>query len=210
MKLAIAFFLTLFPATATELHVTIYDRANLEADVTRSAADTLLRIFRQAGIAISIHTGDPDSTEARFFTYPAPPLPGQATQAACLARREIALTVLDSAAPGTRPAILGVAQPLARVGLNVMVFHDRIRNTAFRQSRPHGLVLGHAIAHEIGHVLLRTNDHADWGIMAGGWGSREFDRMPIGGLLFSRAQSQEMQATLRGEGCPGLSQVAIP
>ena len=46
--------------------------------------------------------------------------------------------------------------------------------------------------------------------MAGGWGSREFDRMPIGGLLFSRAQSQEMQATLRGEGCPGLSQVAIP
>jgi len=37
-----------------------------------------------------------------------------------------------------------------------------------------GLVLGRAVAHEIGHFLLRTNAHSDSGLMRANIGAREF------------------------------------
>jgi hypothetical protein len=37
-----------------------------------------------------------------------------------------------------------------------------------------GLVLGRAVAHEIGHFLLRTNAHSDSGLMRASIGAREF------------------------------------
>ena len=50
-------------------------------------------------------------------------------------------------------------------------------------------VLGHAIAHEIGHLLLGTPDHSATGIMRARWSRDELRRAAWGQLLFAPEQS---------------------
>jgi hypothetical protein len=61
-------------------------------------------------------------------------------------------------------------------------------------------ILGHGLAHEIGHLLLGTNSHAPFGIMRARWQSADLASASQGRLLFSSLQSRKMQnklATLR-------------
>ncbi len=57
-------------------------------------------------------------------------------------------------------------------------------------SRVESLILGHAIAHEIGHVLLNLEIHTDLGIMHGSWDANELREMAQGRLGFSREQRE--------------------
>jgi hypothetical protein len=64
-------------------------------------------------------------------------------------------------------------------------------------------ILGHGVAHEIGHLLLGTNSHAETGIMRARWQSEELASVSKGALFFSSNQSQEMRnklATWRTDG----------
>jgi hypothetical protein len=57
------------------------------------------------------------------------------------------------------------------------------------------------MAHEIGHVLLRSFGHAQNGLMAGDWDKPQFQRVPSGGLLFKRDEAERIKASIVGEGC---------
>jgi hypothetical protein len=54
-------------------------------------------------------------------------------------------------------------------------------------------LLGHGVAHEIGHLLLGTNSHAPAGIMRASWQPADLADASQGRLLFSTLQSQEMR-----------------
>jgi hypothetical protein len=58
--------------------------------------------------------------------------------------------------------LLGMAPPGSR---RVYIFSDRIRHYAEFKKRSFEEVLGHVLAHEIGHQLLPEHGHADTGIM---------------------------------------------
>ena len=58
-------------------------------------------------------------------------------------------------------------------------------------------ILGCAIAHEVGHLLLGPNSHSGGGIMHGEWGPKEFRLALMGGLLFTSQQSKTIQAEAR-------------
>jgi len=58
-------------------------------------------------------------------------------------------------------------------------------------------ILGCAIAHELGHLLLGPKSHSGGGIMHGEWGPREFRLALMGGLLFTSQQSKVIQAETR-------------
>jgi hypothetical protein len=58
-------------------------------------------------------------------------------------------------------------------------------------------LLGCAIAHEVGHLLLGPNSHSGGGIMHGEWGPKEFRLALMGGLLFTSQQSKVIQAEAR-------------
>ena len=58
---------------------------------------------------------------------------------------------------------LGMANPLA---LRVSVLVRRIERLTSQTGRDFGQVLGHVLAHEIGHLLLPPNSHSGAGIMA--------------------------------------------
>jgi hypothetical protein len=55
-------------------------------------------------------------------------------------------------------------------------------------------LLGHAMAHELGHLLLGTSAHSRYGLMAGRWRATDLDRASVGLLLFSPAEAAIMRA----------------
>jgi len=199
--LAIACFAGNLTAQTT-LDVHVYDRAQVPPSYLEQGAQVLARILRVSGIELRWTIEQADSPEASKIVLVNPPRPGRERQAACAARRDIALLILrDSAAPLKR-GVLGYAEPLAPAGINATVFYARAADSADERGIPIGVIFGHAIAHEIGHVLLRTSSHRKGGLMSGGWDDTQFRILRAAGMFFDKADARSMRAEISGEGCP--------
>ena len=74
------------------------------------------------------------------------------------------------------------------------LFYNRVQQLAKQGISSVAQILGHAAAHEIGHLLLATMKHFPTGIMRANWEQEEFWRMAKGTLLFTPEQSQLMRA----------------
>jgi hypothetical protein len=57
-------------------------------------------------------------------------------------------------------------------------------------------LLGHAIAHELGHLFLGTNSHSPTGLMRARWQSDDLANASRGALNFSSVESQQMRNKL--------------
>jgi hypothetical protein len=186
-----------------KIRVTVYDQAHLPHRVIQSAFDQLRLTLYRAGIALDAVVGDPAAEEASIFTYVTSPPHGKEQQAICGARRDIALKIVGASPTGLQETVLGMSSPFARVGLNVRLFNDHIREAASRHNRPYAIVLSYAMAHEIGHVLLRSNGHAPWGIMKSVWTEHEYAQMAGAGLMsFTDHDAKTMLCNLARRGCP--------
>jgi hypothetical protein len=186
-----------------EVRVTIYDQAHLPHRVIQNAFDQLRLTLRRAGIALDAVVGDPAAEEASLFRYVTPPPHGKEQQAICGARRDIALKIVEASPTGLQETVLGMSSPFAPAGLNVRLFNDHIREAASRHNRPYAIVLSYAMAHEIGHVLLRSDSHAPWGIMKSVWTEYEYAQMSDAGLMsFTDHDAKAMLLNLRGMRCP--------
>jgi hypothetical protein len=89
---------------------------------------------------------------------------------------------------------LGIAaQAETGTEASASVFHDRVKQLAnvWRVSRV--VVLGHAMAHEIGHLLLGTGSHSPSGLMRAHWSRKHLTRAAEGNLLFSSQQSEAIK-----------------
>jgi hypothetical protein len=64
-----------------------------------------------------------------------------------------------------------------------------------------GTLLGHVVAHELGHLLLGRNAHSDTGIMRPHWNERDLAKAGKGELLFTRAESQTMREKVAASFC---------
>jgi len=73
------------------------------------------------------------------------------------------------------------------------VFYQRVFTLARGDDFALGVGLGRAAAHEIGHLLLRTEEHSNRGIMRAGWTYRDFcDGTAM--LDFDLKQAERMRA----------------
>ena len=203
MKMVLIAVLILQAASSEQLRITVYDGARLPLEISTPAFEDLRGILGEAGIDAEVITGDFTVPEASLLQLPAPPRKGGERAAACRARRDIALEILKTAPLGHKASILGYAQPLASAGLNVRVFNDRIRWQAEERNRPYATVLAHVIAHEIGHVLLRTSEHSAGGLMSPVWSDTDYAWMSRSLMFFNRRQAAAMRAELSGAKCPG-------
>jgi hypothetical protein len=196
------------------LHVTTYSDAGIPAYEIIKAADTLRLIFRQSDINLEWTVGDLSADEATLVVSTNIVSPEQERVLACRARRDIAIRIRRAAPSSTRASVLGVAQPFASRGLNVQIYYDRIVAVAAGQELTNADVLAHAIAHEMGHVLLRSTAHRVSGLMSGVWRAREYGRIATGNMFFAPDESMKMRLALDGEdGCsrtaPGGTSLSV-
>jgi hypothetical protein len=172
------------PIKNNRVTVRIYDYVNLTSDWRQEMETTATRILRQAGVAADLVWCFGNGIET--------------TVPACNA----ALGPADMFVRIFPPRLalkgheLGYVAATPESGGYVTVFADPSRREARVRSLSDGTLLGHVLAHEMGHLLLGPNAHSSSGIMRPVW--RRFDEewMVKGALVFSAEQAKKMRANL--------------
>jgi hypothetical protein len=94
-------------------------------------------------------------------------------------------------------AALGIApREAGRSGRLAYVFFEPIERLAVREGVDVSQVLGAAIAHELGHLLLPNRGHASEGLMRGAWGAPEARAANQGALKFSPTELIQIRSQL--------------
>jgi len=101
-------------------------------------------------------------------------------------------SISDPSALGYSLVDLEVAQ-----GSIATVYIDRVTALARRAQVETAGVLGRAIAHEMGHLLIGSNRHASQGLMRATWAPRELRRNAAIDWQFSESEGQTMRGRLR-------------
>ena len=150
------------PAAAARLTVRTYDSVGLGSSETAIARDTASAILRDAGLQMAwrdctVGCTDPlksNEVLVRIVTAPKAALPGS-----------LGYSVVDME---------------RRTGTLATIYADRLTSIARRTGTDAGRLIGRAIAHEIGHLLLGTSHHSPAGLMRAHWADREVagDRKP--------------------------------
>jgi len=92
---------------------------------------------------------------------------------------------------------LGSTNPCENLGTcTANVFCERVTAMATGVSASLPILLGRAMAHEIGHLLLGVGSHSPTGIMRASWSGQDFTLLGRPYLLFTREQSRQMKSRL--------------
>lgn len=102
------------------------------------------------------------------------------------------------------------ARPFQTTGIRVILYQDRIM--PLLQERPRGsAVLGHVLAHEIGHVLLGHTAHGRKGLMQPAWSNLEQSAMRRTPMAFTSEEAESIRRRLdnRPGMLPGVSRFKL-
>ena len=169
----------------SDVHVTVrlLDYVNLPAAARTEVTATAARVLTQAGVAVDfvecftgVETGTPACTTP-------------------LGPTDLILRIVQPkfAAKGEQ---LGNATMTSEGGAYITVFSNPAQSKAGVGSLTDGVFLGHAVAHEIGHLLLGSNRHSSSGIMRAVWRPVDEEWMVKGFLVFDAGQAQQMRSRL--------------
>lgn len=103
-----------------------------------------------------------------------------------------------AAAVGLKTACLGYAVvPQNNFGTLAAVFVDEARRKAERALASRSAVLGHAMAHEIGHLLIGKAEHGSRGLMQPVWGRSQLLRATSSPMALTAREGQAIAHNLR-------------
>jgi hypothetical protein len=89
------------------------------------------------------------------------------------------------------------------------IYADRVRALATQAGVDEGELLGRAIAHEIGHMLIGTSEHSRFGLMRAVWVTSELRRGQPSDWIFSGREGAELRQRLEARTTPMLMARAI-
>jgi hypothetical protein len=140
----------------------IYNTAQVTTAVKATALDVLSRTLAAGGIDVSLADCDGDARCAMV------PVPGE-----LVVRFVRSLGVQNVSA-----FVLGEASLDMGAGSGVLatVHVDHIERTAALSGVDASMLLGRAMAHEVGHLLLGTNAHSRRGLMRARWSADDLRR----------------------------------
>jgi hypothetical protein len=92
-----------------------------------------------------------------------------------------------------------------RIGTVATVYVDRAHWLASESGTEDSVVLGRAIAHEIGHLLIGTNGHSPTGLMRAIWMRKDFQRGRTDQWLFTPADLTAMRNVSRISAADGIA-----
>jgi hypothetical protein len=173
------------------ISIRVYDRAEIPAGTLRSALDEASRLFRTAGIRINWEQPAVASPEDRGIDMSSAASPKSEQ------RSYVVVRVLRPTPERILPDALGFSLPFASSGAHVSIFYDRVDGIARSMNTVSYVVLGYAVAHEVGHVLLRSSEHTTGGLMQGRWNRASWRLASAGLLAFRREDAERMGEGLR-------------
>lgn len=165
------------PQTRPGIIVQVYNWASVAPQTLTAAENEAARIFREAGAAVS------------WLNCPLT-IPEAQANPICIDSgplRSIAVRIIPGVPTNRAITCLGVA--FSEGGIYSTIFYPRVHEYAEQRIATHSQILGHAMVHEIGHLLLGPVPHTRFGIMRGGWAAEDLRSMAMGALLFSPQQS---------------------
>jgi hypothetical protein len=166
--------------------VALYDDVQLSEEVLTQAADEATRIFHKAGVTtlwIACKSSKSDATPDPRCQGP----PGL---------RHLALRVVPRSWKSS-DSIFGVAFLSERgTGAYGDIFYDSVEKLHRDWGASLPRVLGHVMAHELGHLLLGSNAHSREGIMRPSWHGNELRAASMGALLFTPEQARSIREGL--------------
>jgi hypothetical protein len=141
---------------ALSLVIRVYDNTGVPAADMHAALAAAEAILRDAGIAVTWRQCPCENSDGEQIEPVGP--------------AELIVRVAE-APPAGFPGSLGfsIVDVERRSGTLATIFADRVNALSALAGTQSGPLLGRAIAHEIGHLLLGTTRHADRGLMRGLW-----------------------------------------
>jgi hypothetical protein len=206
------------PETSLTLTIHVYNYAAVDDKTLAQAEQVAIGIFRKAGVEILWISQNNQSSSVNHGAF---------------TLSHIQLNILPSPAGLNFPdkvmgEVMGVAPGTERNRQVIYVFYNRVealsqtlaterreasRNYFARPIYPVAIpqILGDAIAHELGHVLLNIETHSEIGIMRGDWNSEDLQDIYFGFLIFTSQQAEiirkEVTRRAREQGAPGGSEL---
>jgi hypothetical protein len=181
-----------FPALGSELPtkpqvtINVYNDAQVSEQVLTHAEQEATRIFRQAGVDsvwVECQLSNAGPNRDSECKSPAGPT-------------HLALRIVPWSSK-LGDTVFGTAFLSAEGdGTYSDVFYESVQDLHKDWHASLSRVLGHVMAHEIGHLLLGTNAHSPMGIMRPNWQGKELRSVGMGALFFTLAQARFMQAKL--------------
>jgi len=163
-----------------------YNTIGLPLSMVDRAESTVGELLHEAGI---------DSSWRNCRTNAGPSSESDDVCGDVLNPSEVIVRIVRAPLTITDVEVLGYSHVDAyrRQGTLATVFADRVQALAPALRIEEGTLLGRAITHEVGHLLLGTLDHSGTGLMRGAWNTlshHPFD------WLFSSAEASRMRAGL--------------
>jgi hypothetical protein len=168
-------------ANGSRLNVRVYNLANIHKRTLDTALDEAARILAATGVSAVWEPGETEAPEARTLDMSADDI---ADDRAPDVRGFLVLRIVRRTPATCVPGALGFALPSARYGVHVTIFYDRIENLAEKVPPGIAKILGNAMAHELGHVLLGSAQHSRNGVMKAVWGHADYQQLSIRPLEF--------------------------
>jgi len=166
---------------ALTLCVRVNDRAAVPDDVLTSAKTVATRIYAKIGVRLvwAVDTRLHSRSDACHGRDAAPSLRIIIVPAGQAERLDA-----DSKKLGLAAGAEG------QYGTVAYVFYDRVRNLSLRyEQHRRGGILGHVVAHEIGHLLLPYGTHSESGLMRADWSHEDLEHAAHGTLQFTQEEA---------------------
>jgi len=172
--------------------VLVYNYAGISRGTLAEAELAANRIFEHAGIGT-------DWLDCPLYPYQA------ADHPACLVTpgparlilRITAASMTQRMQPDQESFGFALQPEDGSFGTVANVFSDRARELVIRRRIAFGMMLGHLMAHEVGHLLLSIGAHSSVGIMHVPWHNNELEMLQRGFMVFMPAEVERMRTSIR-------------
>jgi hypothetical protein len=170
-------------------HVTvrIYDSAGLDPATHAHTLMVATGILKQAGIEVTWL-----GCQSQHGT-------GPADCGVPLGRTEVAVRFVRVRAEATTHLTLGssLVDTRARTGSFATIYVNRVERLASGTGISADVLLGRALAHELGHLLLGSSEHANAGLMQAVWTLDVLTRNQASDWWFTEGDARAMRSAVR-------------
>lgn len=181
-------------AIRAQAQVRIFNLARVsKRDLVRAKAE-VGRIFADGGIDVHWAEGDLHDRSSLAADFSA-----TNSQAGCTGeanRNELRVQLLAHLPHGMPAGTLGFSLPCAKFGMDSTIFVDQCEAVSYQMGPTFARVLGDSIAHELGHVLLRSGQHSASGLMRARWDKAAWLNAAVGQVQMDQDQAQRMRIEL--------------